>query len=148
MNIFYLIFTRSAMLLIIENQSHGYKMKPVLLVFTLLSLLLPAFIIASPNVETTNNPAVELIQSGDTKQTPDEENKITPTTSRGQLLYEHHCLKCHESNIHILEGNKARNVEDVKGWIVKWQAYEKLNWDQDAINAVTEYIVKRYYKFE
>ena len=123
-------------------------MKSVLLVFTLLSLLLPALTIASPNVETTKNPADELIQSGDTKKTPDEENKITPTTSRGQLLYEHHCLKCHESNIHIREGNKARNVEDVKAWVVKWQAYEKLNWDQDAINAVTEYIVKLYYKFE
>lgn len=123
-------------------------MKSVLLVFTLLSLLLPAFINASTNVETTNNPAVELIQSGDTKQTPDEENKITPATSRGQLLYEHHCLKCHDSNIHIREGHKARNIEHVKGWVVKWQAYEKLNWDQDAINAVTEYIVKKYYKFE
>lgn len=123
-------------------------MKSVLLVFTLLSLLLPAFINASTNVETANNPAVELIQSGDTKQTPDEENKITPATSRGQLLYVHHCLKCHDSNIHIRKGNKARNIEDVKGWVVKWQAYEKLNWEQDAINAVTEYIVKQYYKFE
>ena len=123
-------------------------MKSALLVFTLLSLLLPALTIASPNMETTKNPADELIQSGDTKQTPDEESKITPATSRDQLLYEHHCLNCHESNVHIREGNKARNAEDVKAWVVKWQAYEKLSWDQDAINAVTEYLVKRFYKFE
>jgi len=123
-------------------------MKSVLLVFTILSMLLPASMIASPIVETTNNPVNELTRSVDTKQTADEKNKITPTPSHGQLLYEHHCLKCHESNIHIREGNKARNAANVKAWVIKWQAYEKLNWDQDAINAVTDYIVKQYYKFE
>ena len=123
-------------------------MKPALLVFTLLSLLLPVLAIARTNVETTKNPADDLMQPVEPKQIPEKEIKITPVTSRGQLFYEHHCLKCHESNIHIREGNKARNVEDVKAWVIKWQAYEKLNWDQSTINAVTEHIVKQYYKFE
>ena len=132
----------------VTNGSGGIEMKPVLFVFTLLSFLLPAFIGASSNMETSNNPSVELIQPGDTQQIPDEINKITPVPTRGQLLYRHHCTKCHESNIHILKRRKARSLEDVKGWVAKWQTYEKLNWDQDAINAVTEYIVKRYYKFK
>jgi len=132
----------------IEDQFHGYNMKSMLLVFTLLSVLLPASIIASPNVVTTKNLVDELTQSVDTKQTPDKVRKMTPKTSYGQLLYEHHCLRCHESNIHIREGKKARNVANVKAWVIKWQDHEKLNWDRDAINAVTNYIVKQYYKFE
>ncbi len=123
-------------------------MKSMLLVFTVLSMLLPASIAATPNLETTNKPVDELARSIDTKQTPDDGKNITPTTSYGQLLYEHHCLRCHESNIHIRDRNKAMNVANVKAWVIKWQAYEKLNWDHDAVNAVTDYIVKQYYKFE
>ena len=123
-------------------------MKSVRPVITLLSLLLVTLALASASEKTTQNPADNLNQADETKQIEDKTEKVIPETSRGQLLYEHHCLKCHESNIHIRNKRKAKNIEDVQVWVVKWQAYEKLNWDRNAIDAVTEHLVKRYYKFK
>jgi hypothetical protein len=57
-------------------------------------------------------------------------------------------MKCHESNVHIRKTKKAKNVDEVRSWVVKWQAHEKLNWDDSAINAVTLYLIQQYYDFE
>ena len=123
-------------------------MKLILPFFTLLSLFPAAYVIGNTDATKQQNPADELSKPGDKQQSKSEGKKITPSLSRGQLLYEHHCLKCHESNIHIRNKAKAQNVADIQSWVNKWQAHEKLNWDKTELNAVTEYLLKRYYKFK
>lgn len=121
-------------------------MKITLIIYTLLTLLLPAFAFSNTNAKQKSEDFQN--QADETKQIPAQENKEIAPSSQGKLLYENHCRKCHESNIHIRQNNKAKNIEDVKSWVVKWQEYEKLDWDKNAINAVTEYLVKQYYKFK
>lgn len=123
-------------------------MKFTLAIIILISLWLPIQINASTDSKTTSQPATTLNQSDDSKPTPDEEKLPTPVASKGQLLYENHCLTCHESNIHIREKNKAKTIDDVRAWVVKWQTHEKLGWDRTAINAVTDYLILQYYKFK
>lgn len=123
-------------------------MKPALPFIFLTSLLLPAISVANTDVKTAPEPATNLNQPDTVQPTAAEKNQITPTASNGQLLYENHCLKCHESNVHIRENNKAKNIDDLRAWVIKWQAYEKLGWDNNAINAVTEYLLGKYYKFK
>ena len=118
---------------------------PAIILFT---LLLRTQAKASTETKTPPQPAANLNQSKETKPTPDQGKQVTPAASKGQLLYENHCLKCHESNIHIRKKDKARNITDVRTWVVKWQTYEKLGWDRSAINAVTDYLIIRYYKFD
>lgn len=123
-------------------------MKSALTATVLICLLLPVITIASTNEKSTPKPADNLNQPDSAKQTPDTKNNVMPVESQAQLLYEHHCLKCHESNVHIRNNNKAKNIKDVRAWVIKWQTQEKLGWDNNAINAVTEYLVRRYYKFK
>ncbi|MGD9385825.1 MAG: hypothetical protein PVF28_04665 [Thioalkalispiraceae bacterium] len=111
-----------------------------------ISLLLTSLSVASSNEKTKLNPADKLNQP-DNAQPQDIDKKSMPPPTRGQLLYEHHCLKCHESNVHIRNANKAKNIGEVQTWVTRWQAHEKLDWDSHAIDAVTNYLVKRYYKF-
>ncbi len=123
-------------------------MKLILPFFTLLSLFSAAYVIANTEATEQQNPADQLNKASDKQKSKSEAKKIPLSLSRGQLLYEHHCLKCHESNIHIRKKAKAQNVADIQSWVNKWQAHEKLNWDISEINAVTEYLLKRYYKFK
>ena len=110
------------------------------------SLLLPGIGVAKNNVPPATEPAQSLNQAD--VQTPKSTSKPAQAPvplSRGQLLYENHCMKCHESKVHIRNGNKAKSIDDVRGWVTKWQTHEKLEWGANDINDVTGYLVDRFY---
>lgn len=118
------------------------------LVYLVFCMLLPTLALAASNdASVTKSPA----QSINDKQ-PDQpkDSPITNDTQaipRGQLLYENHCRKCHESQVHIRENHKARSFADVQGWVMKWQTHENLDWKADEILDVARYLADRYYKF-
>jgi len=122
-------------------------MKQQLLVFSIVSLFLTASVTASQKENTTPNPAAKLNQPEKVQPSAESKTKIPSEASRAQLLYEHHCLKCHESNVHIRNSKKAKNSDEVRSWVVKWQAHENLNWDEMAIDSVTLYLVQTFYDF-
>ena len=124
-------------------------MNSVLPSITLFCLLMTSIALANTEVKKVPNPADNLDKSEvKNNSTTTKDEKITPSQSRGQLLYEHHCLKCHESNIHIRNKRKARTLEDVQAWIIKWQTHEKLDWGKAEIDAVSEFLLDQYYKFK
>ncbi|MCK7583313.1 MAG: hypothetical protein MZV65_52385 [Chromatiales bacterium] len=43
-------------------------------------------------------------------------------TERGRLLYENHCMSCHESVLHIREKRKAANPAELRAAIERWAA--------------------------
>ena len=122
-------------------------MKQQLLIFSIASIFLTATVIASQKEDTAPNPADKLNQPEDEQKSADSKTEIPAATSRAQLLYEHHCLKCHESNVHIRKSKKAKNSDEVRSWVVKWQAHEDLNWNESEIDSVTLYLVQTYYNF-
>lgn len=69
-------------------------------------------------------------------------------TERGRLLYENHCMSCHESVVHIREQRKAVNPGELRGAIQRWAAELKLRWQDADVNDVYQYLNNRYYKFQ
>lgn len=67
---------------------------------------------------------------------------------RGQLLYENHCMACHESVVHIRSKQSARSLDDLHARVVHWTRYMKLPWSEEEVGDVTRFLESRYYKFE
>jgi hypothetical protein len=70
-----------------------------------------------------------------------------PTASRGQLLYENHCLGCHDSVIHIRQHDKARSLADIRHWVIRWAQHLKLDWSNEEINDVTNHLNQTFYDY-
>ena len=69
------------------------------------------------------------------------------TVSRGQLLYENHCMFCHESVAHIRQDRRAKSFKALQGWVVRWSNQQQLGWGPGEIADVVDYLNRRYYKF-
>lgn len=69
-------------------------------------------------------------------------------TERGRLLYENHCMSCHESVVHIREQRKAVSPAELRAAIRSWAAEIKLRWQDADVNDVYQYLNNRYYKFQ
>jgi hypothetical protein len=65
---------------------------------------------------------------------------------RGQLLYENHCLACHESQVHIRENHKVHNQDGVYHEVVRWAEEMQLPWRVSEIRDVSGYLYQRYYR--
>jgi len=78
------------------------------------------------------------------KKNPDKPQPVT--ASRGQLLYENHCQGCHASQLHIRENRRARTIDELRGWVTRWTTVQKLNWGDEEIGAVTDYLNRRFYR--
>jgi Raf kinase inhibitor-like YbhB/YbcL family protein len=64
----------------------------------------------------------------------------------GALLYQNHCLGCHESSIRIRGAHKARSLSDVRKHVARWARSEQLSWGGEEIAAVSSYLYLRYYQ--
>jgi hypothetical protein len=64
---------------------------------------------------------------------------------RGRLLYENHCLACHESQIHIRNNQKAHTLGDVNREVLRWSEELKLTWYETEINDVSNYLYRSFY---
>lgn len=66
---------------------------------------------------------------------------------RGRLLYENHCMSCHASIVHVREQRKSKSQAELRAWILRWSGELKLNWRDDELADVYQYLNNRYYKF-
>ena len=66
----------------------------------------------------------------------------------GRLLYEAHCIECHESQVHVREHKKASSLDDIRGYVSRWSTYKGLNWSGDEIESVVRYLNRQYYGYE
>lgn len=71
-----------------------------------------------------------------------------PAPSRGQLLYDNHCVTCHESMVHIRNRQQVKSMQELRNQVARWAAYAKLRWDKDEIEEVARFLNTRFYKFE
>ena len=99
----------------------------------------PDYLVVAIISEISNNPDLRQIISESTIN----ENY----NSRGRLLYENHCIACHISQVHIRENRKAKNLIELKHWVIKRSRAIQLDWGDDEFDAVTLYLSERYYKF-
>ena len=66
---------------------------------------------------------------------------------RGRLLYENHCTVCHKSSVHIRANNKAKTITDIRYQIARWQSTLNLQWREQEIAAVLNYLNQSYYHY-
>ena len=71
-----------------------------------------------------------------------------PAASRGALLYDTHCVACHNSKMHWRDNKAAVNWPSLKGLVRRWQAEEKLDWNDADVDEVARYLNTRFYHFE
>lgn len=74
--------------------------------------------------------------------------RTVPTPSRGEMLYENHCTSCHDSIVHVRDNRRAKSPADVEQWVQRWSFDIGLGWNEADIDAVTQHLVRRYYKFD
>lgn len=72
---------------------------------------------------------------------------VEPKQGRGQLLYENHCLSCHDSIVHIRTRHKARSLEEVRQSTRRWAKELRLPWSKEEIDEVSFYLNARFYRF-
>ena len=67
---------------------------------------------------------------------------------RGRMLYENHCLQCHECKVHIREQRKVRSLENLEEQISRWVKELKLAWRNEELKDVSRYLNQTFYKFD
>lgn len=64
---------------------------------------------------------------------------------RGGLLYENHCVECHDSRAHLRNDRRANSLAEVREWVDKWSSYLTLSWSNDERGDVASYVYRRFY---
>ena len=72
---------------------------------------------------------------------------MAQSAPRGQLLYDNHCLECHNQQVHWREQRLVTNWESLKHWVRHWQREARLNWSDDEINDVAQHLNNLFYRF-
>ncbi len=67
--------------------------------------------------------------------------------NRGQALYENHCKECHEALAHSRHGSKITSLQDIRSWVESWSIHSRLDWSQEDVNDVSDYLNSRFYHF-
>lgn len=67
--------------------------------------------------------------------------------SRGQALYELHCIGCHGTQMHWRDRRQATDWPSLVGQVRLWQANALLNWSDEDIDAVARHLNATIYRF-
>jgi hypothetical protein len=70
-----------------------------------------------------------------------------PGPTRGQLLYNTHCIECHSVQIHWRDTHKARDWDSLVKWVTHWQATLELDWAAGDIASVARHLNENIYGF-
>jgi len=67
---------------------------------------------------------------------------------RGRLLYENHCVACHESRIHIRKKSEVKEFGDIEIFARRFSKLAGVEWSDDELLLVVNYLNRKYYKFD
>lgn len=71
-----------------------------------------------------------------------------PAAARGQLLYENHCMSCHDSMIRIRTRQQVGSLSGLRKQVSRWARHLQLRWSSEDLNDVVAYLNRQYYQFE
>jgi mono/diheme cytochrome c family protein len=67
---------------------------------------------------------------------------------RGEALYENHCSSCHDPQVHVEgEARHVATLADLRARVAAWSVHSGLNWSEEDVNDVTDYLNRRFYRF-
>lgn len=70
----------------------------------------------------------------------------SPSPGRGQLLYETHCVACHDTQVHWRNRRRANDWPALLVQVRRWQNEARLNWDDADIEAVARHLNDTIYR--
>jgi mono/diheme cytochrome c family protein len=70
-----------------------------------------------------------------------------PAASRGALLYQTHCIACHDRQIHWRDRKSVTDWTTLSGQVRRWQANTGLQWTDEEIDEVVRYLNATIYRF-
>lgn len=113
---------------------------------SLSAILIIAFFlsISLANMRSDDSSSNSATKLSDTKS---EKNPSPVAADRGKLLYENHCTACHENSVHNRNNNKAKSIEEIRQWVLRWSNNLELGWENNDVNVVSDYINRRFYQF-
>lgn len=70
-----------------------------------------------------------------------------PMPARGELLYENHCIACHNTEMHWRDKKLAKDWKSLQAEVRRWQKFSGLGWSNDEVTAVARYLNTFYYHY-
>ena len=70
-----------------------------------------------------------------------------PAKTRGALLYETHCIACHDTQVHWRDRKLATDWNTLKAQVRAWQATDRLGWSETDIVEVARHLNVLHYRF-
>ncbi|MGE5615755.1 MAG: hypothetical protein ACM3X5_02455 [Bacillota bacterium] len=72
---------------------------------------------------------------------------IAADAERGRQLYEQRCTACHTQSVHKRGNHKARDYNEVREWVERWNDAFNLGWDDEAVEDVTVFLNTTVYNY-
>lgn len=66
--------------------------------------------------------------------------------SRGQMLYNNHCIACHTTQMHWRDKKLVTDWPSLQQQVRRWQGTAQLNWGDDDIDDVARYLNDSFYR--
>ena len=73
--------------------------------------------------------------------------QAAPAPTRGELLYNTHCIACHTTQVHWRSGRLATDWASLMKQVRRWQAASALQWSEADITEVARYLNDTTYRF-
>lgn len=67
--------------------------------------------------------------------------------SRGELLYNNHCIACHSTQMHWRAQRLARDWDTLRAQVVRWKANTGLFWSDSEVDDVTRHLNDTIYRY-
>jgi mono/diheme cytochrome c family protein len=67
--------------------------------------------------------------------------------SRGELLYQTHCIACHTTQMHWRDQRLATDWNSLKALVQRWQDRALLQWSEEDIVEVTRHLNDKIYRY-
>lgn len=67
--------------------------------------------------------------------------------SRGQALYETHCIACHDAQIHWRDARRANDWDSLKREVRRWAAASAQSWSEADVVQVARYLNDTFYRY-
>lgn len=72
---------------------------------------------------------------------------VLADSNRGMLLYENHCVSCHDPLPHRPEEREVKDLTELRQIVTGWALHARLRWTEEDVEDVVCYLNDRHYKF-
>ena len=72
---------------------------------------------------------------------------VAADVDRGRALYESRCFECHSPAAHSRPAHVARDFDEIRAWVRRWNTNLGLQWTDEDIADVTVYLNNAYYRY-